>query len=216
MYTILVTEDNELITSVRERIMQRSKLVDSLHFLVDQIYKEIEMIDFTVVLEYISPQSKEYHTEILTLSDELYKDKLEYKLPFDTALTKEAGDIEVQLSFTKVDLDADGNNMQYVRKTSPVNITIVPISAWSDIVLTDGSLTALDKRYLQLEGKIKELEEISDVYNSEKADNINLDDESKEIYLTSKGNVIGNRISINNLGDSLAKNTDDGLIQVIL
>lgn len=216
MYTILVTEDNELITSVRERIMQRSKLVDSLHFLVDQIYKEIEMIDFTVVLEYISPQSKEYHTEILTLSDELYKDKLEYKLPFDTALTKEAGDIEVQLSFTKVDLDADGNNMQYVRKTSPVNITIVPISAWSDIVLTDGSLTALDKRCLQLEGKIKELEEISDVYNSEKADNINLDDESKEIYLTSKGNVIGNRISINNLGDSLAKNTDDGLIQVIL
>lgn len=216
MYTILVTEDNELITSVRERIMQRSKLVDSLHFLVDQIYKEIEMIDFTVVLEYISPQSKEYHTEILTLSDELYKDKLEYKLPFDTALTKEAGDIEVQLSFTKVDLDADGNNMQYVRKTSSVNITIVPISAWSDIVLTDGSLTALDKRCLQLEGKIKELEEISDVYNSEKADNINLDDESKEIYLTSKGNVIGNRISINNLGDSLAKNTDDGLIQVIL
>lgn len=216
MYTILVTEDNELITSVRERIMQRSKLVDSLHFLVDQIYKEIEMIDFTVVLEYISPQSKEYHTEILTLSDELYKDKLEYKLPFDTALTKEAGDIEVQLSFTKVDLDADGNNMQYVRKTSPVNITIVPISAWSDIVLTDGSLTALDKRCLQLEGKIKELEEISDVYNSEKADNINLDDESKEIYLTSKGNVIGNRISINNLGDSIAKNTDDGLIQVIL
>ena len=40
MYTILLGEDNELVTSVQERIMQRSKLVDSLHFLVEPIYKE--------------------------------------------------------------------------------------------------------------------------------------------------------------------------------
>ena len=37
MYTILVTESNELVTSVKERIMQRSKLVDSLHFLMDTL-----------------------------------------------------------------------------------------------------------------------------------------------------------------------------------
>ena len=34
MYTILVTQENELITSVKERIMKRSKMVDKLHFLV--------------------------------------------------------------------------------------------------------------------------------------------------------------------------------------
>ena len=77
MYTILVNETNELVTSVRERIMQRSKLVDSLHFLVDPAYKGIDMSDFTVMLEYILPVSKEYKSEILSKSDNLYKEKLD-------------------------------------------------------------------------------------------------------------------------------------------
>ena len=94
MYTILLNESNELTTSVRERIMQRSKLVDSLHFLVDPIYKGINMSDFTVMMEYILPISREYKTEYLVKSDALYKEKLEYKLPFDTCLTKEAGKID--------------------------------------------------------------------------------------------------------------------------
>ena len=64
MYTILVNQDNTMTTSVRERIMQRSKLVDSLHFLVEPIYKELDMSDFTVVMEYILPVSKEYKSEI--------------------------------------------------------------------------------------------------------------------------------------------------------
>ena len=41
---------------------------------------------------------------------------MEYKLPFDTNLTKEAGEIEVKITFSKVDLDEDGNDIQYVRK----------------------------------------------------------------------------------------------------
>jgi hypothetical protein len=84
MYTILVNESNELITSVKERIMQRSKLVDNLHFLAEPMYKGIDMSDFTVMMEYIMPVSREYQTEILVRSNELYKGKLEYKLPFDT------------------------------------------------------------------------------------------------------------------------------------
>ena len=76
MYTILVNNDNTLVTSIKERIMQRSKLVDSLHFLADTIYKDIDMTDFTVTLEYVLPVSKEYKTEILVRSEELYKDKL--------------------------------------------------------------------------------------------------------------------------------------------
>ena len=125
--------------------MQRSKLVDNLHFLVDKVYKDnIDMSDFTVTMEYILPVSKEYKTETLTRSEELYKEsKLEYKLPFDTKLTKEAGDIEVKLTFTKVDLDADGNGIQYVRETSPCIVTIVPVAAWSNIIL-DARLSAVE------------------------------------------------------------------------
>ena len=132
MYTILVNQDNTMITSVRERIMQRSKLVDSLHFLVDPIYKGLDMSDFTVIMEYILPVSKKYITEILIKSNEPYnskinKEMLEYTLPFDTKLTREPGDIKVQLTFTKVDLDEYGNNRQYVRKISETTIHITPI-----------------------------------------------------------------------------------------
>ena len=73
MYTILLGDDNELVTSVEERIIQRSKLVDNLHFLVEPIYKEENMTDYICMMEYRLPVSKEYKSEILTVSDELYK-----------------------------------------------------------------------------------------------------------------------------------------------
>ena len=88
MYTILINSDNELVHTVKERIMCRSKLVDSLHFLTEPTYKETDMMPFTVTLEYRLPISKEYHIEILDRSEDMYKGMLEYKLPFDSTLTK--------------------------------------------------------------------------------------------------------------------------------
>lgn len=280
MYTILVNDDNTLVTSVRERIMQRSKLMNSLHFLVKPKY-EIETVEydntstdtsdttedtitedtttdtttedttasdtitleeksdgevnvepivvdgiadmskFTVMLEYLTPVSKQYKSEILalTVDDEgkpkTYKDRLEYKLPFDTYLTSEAGDIEVQLTFTAVDLDADGNGYQYVRKTSTTAITITPISAWSDIV-TDKALNAIDQRLLETQKQIKALEELNDISAVSKADNITLDSGTNTIALTANGEKIGDAISISELGNSIADNTDAGLIKMVV
>lgn len=270
MYTILVNDDNTLVTSVRERIMHRSKLMNSLHFLVNPKYEidtvkyddtstdtsdttedttedtttsdattleeksdgEVtiepvvvdgiaDMSKFTVMLEYLTPVSKQYKSEILTLTvdDEgnpkTYKDRLEYKLPFDTYLTSEAGDIEVQLTFTAVDLDADGNGYQYVRKTSTTAITITPISAWSDIV-PDKALNAIDQRLLETQKQIKALEELNDISAVTKADNITLDAEKNTIALTANGEKIGDAISISELGNSIADNTEDGLIKMVV
>lgn len=159
MYTILLSETNELVTSVKERIMQRSKLVDNLHFLVDPIYKGIDMSDFTVMLEYLLPISREYKTEFLVKSDELYKEKLQYKLPLDTNITKEHGNVELQLTFIKVDLDENGQSVQMVRKTSPTVLTVLPISAWSDII-ADSALTALDQRIIQTQAMIEAAHEL--------------------------------------------------------
>ena len=280
MYTILVNDDNTLVTSVRERIMQRSKLMNSLHFLVKPKY-EIETVEydntstdtsdttedtitedtttdtttedttasdtitleeksdgevnvepivvdgiadmskFTVMLEYLTPVSKQYKSEILalTVDDEgkpkTYKDRLEYKLPFDTYLTSEAGDIEVQLTFTAVDLDADGNGYQYVRKTSTTAITITPISAWSDIV-TDKALNAIDQRLIETQKQIKALEELNDISAVSKADNITLDSETNTIALTANGEKIGDAINISELGNFIADNTDAGLIKMVV
>ncbi len=195
MYTILLNETNELVTSVKERIMQRSKLVDSLHFLVDPIYKGFDMSDFTVMLEYLLPISREYKTEILVKSDALYKEKLEYKLPLDTNLTKEHGNVELQLTFVKVELDADGKSTQRVRKTSPTILTVLPVSAWSDIV-ADSALNAVDQRLIQAEAMLNAMSDMTQYIYENKADNIYYDEEGKYIQLTANGNLIGDRINI--------------------
>lgn len=215
MYTILLNENNELTTSVRERIMQRSKLVDSLHFLVDPTYKNMDMSDFTVMMEYILPVSREYKTEILVKSDELYKNKLEYKLPFDTCLTKEAGKIEVQLTFAKVELDAEGKSKQYVRKTSPTTVTIVPIAAWSDII-ADSALTALDQRLIQVDAALAAASELTDYLSETKADNIVYDKETNTIQLTANGSLIGDAIEYNSCGLKNFEVDDDDNITVTL
>lgn len=199
MYTILVNEANELVTTVRERIMQRSKLVDNLHFLVEPTYKGINMSDFTVMLEYLTPVSHEYHTEILVKSDELYKDRLEFKLPFDTNLTREAGDIQVQLTFVKLTMDADGNNVQQVRKTSAATIKILPITAWSDVV-ADSALTSLDQRLIQTQAMLEATQDMANYLDFTKADNMVFNKEQQYLQLTANGTPIGNQIPINNLG----------------
>lgn len=201
MYTILVNNDNTLLTTVKERIMQRSKLVDSLHFIANKIYKESDMETFNVMLEYLLPVSKEYKSEVLVLSNNDYDGSgkyLEYKLPFDTNLTKEAGQIEVQLTFTKVELDAEGNGIQYVRKTSPCTITIVPISAWSDII-PDSALNAVDQKMLEMDARMKELESIAFDFAGTKADNLIYNSEDQTLQLTASGETIGRKISVNEL-----------------
>nr|DAQ11149.1 MAG TPA: hypothetical protein [Caudoviricetes sp.] len=194
--------------------MQRSKLVDSLHFLVDPIYKGLDMSGFTAMMEYILPVSREYHSEILVKSDALYKEKLEYKVPFDTNLTKEAGNVEVQLTFVKVSLDADGENIQQVRKTSPTIIKILPISAWSDIV-ADNALGAIDQRLIQAEAMIQAVGEMAQYIDENKADNITYNEEDNYIQLTANGNPIGDKIVLKSIGVnvvSIQVNEDGELI----
>jgi hypothetical protein len=195
MYTILVTDSNELVVTLKERIMQRSKLVDNLHFLVSPNYKGHDMSSFTVMMEYITPVGREYKTELLIKSDALYKDMLEYRVPFDTCLTKEPGKVEVQLTFTKVTLDTDGVAKQQVRKTSTATITIVPISAWSDIV-ADDSLSALDQRLVMLDAYANQLADLGQYILESKADNIVYNKEGKYIQLTANGEPIGNQIKV--------------------
>ena len=216
MYTILVQNDNSLHTSVKERIMQRSKMVDTLHFLVEPMYKEEhDMSTFNATLKYKLPISNEPCSENLVLSNELYKDHLEYKLPFDTNLTKEAGEIEVMITFTKADLDEEGNGIQYVRTTSTTTITIVPIAAWTNIT-TDSALNAVDQRLLEVDAMIKALSETGDLYSSTKADNLVLDSETQEIYLTANGEQIGDRVKLSDLGDNIVDSSTEGLVTMMI
>ena len=209
MYTFLIGDDNTLTASVTERIMERSKMVDNMHFLADQIYKDVNMSDFTVMLEYVLPISKKYKTEFLKTSENLYKNKLEYLLPFDTNLTSEAGDIEIQLTFTKVEMNSEGKTTQYVRKVGPGIVHIIPISKWSDII-PDEALSTLDQRIIALEALNKAMTDRFNINLDNKADNLMYDDEHR-IQLTSNGKPIGNAIKIT----TESVEVEDGSLRVV-
>ena len=195
MFTILVADDNQLIVTKKERIMQKSKLVDDLCFLVRPTYKGYNMEDCTVTMLYCLPESRRAVSETLTKSDEMHGEFLQYILPFDTALTSEAGDVKVKLSFVLADLDTNGKPIQRVRKTDEVVIPIVSTDAWGSII-PDSMLDALDQRILKQDAQIKELAELGKLINDTKADNIRYNKASKELQLSSGGKAIGDVVII--------------------
>lgn len=208
MYTFLINEDNTLTCSVQDAIMERSKMVDKLHFLADPTYKGVDMTDYTVNLEYVLPISKRYKTEILTKSDELYKNKLEYILPFDTDLTSEPGDIQIQLTFLAVTIDSDGTTVQHVRKVGPGVIHIVPIQNWSDLI-PDAALSSVDQRLLAAEAMLKALSDRNAAIFDSKADNLSYIDQ--KLQLTANGKPIGNAVKIT----QESVETEDGSLRVV-
>ncbi len=215
MYVILVNDDDTLYGSHKERIMQRQKLVNNLVIVVDPIYKDINMTDATVMIEYLLPVSKRYETEILTLSDEKYNDCfLQYKLPFDTKLTSEAGEIQIQLTFVKTELDENGKGIQRVRKTSSTVINVIPITAWSDII-PDNALSSLDERLIKLDAQMRGLNEYMNVLDNNQVDNLVYDDEAETLQLSANGKEIGNKVSVRDMLDEgtpvvdIGSNNDD-------
>lgn len=194
-YVILVCDDNTLSAPKKQRIIQRSKLVDTFYFLAKPTYNGHDMSNCTVLLEYLKPTSKAYKTEILVLSDDRYEEYLKYTLPIDTEFTDESGELELQLSFIYIDIDADGKPIQRVRKTSPViKVNILPISAWSDII-PDSALSAIDQRIIKVDAQIKAINDMNISFNDTKADNIIYED--NKLQLTANGKKIGNVVDIN-------------------
>lgn len=200
-YVILVNDDDSLYGSQKERIMQRSKLVNKLVFIVNPIYKGIDMTDASVMLEYVLPVSREYKTILLTLSDEKYNDCfLQYKLPFDTDLTSQAGNLELQLTFAYTELTTSGVGVQRVRKTSSTFIEVVPVTAWSDII-PDSALSAIDERLIKMDAQMRAMNDYLDVIDSNKVDNLVYDEKNDTLQLSSKGMGVGNKVSVKDMID---------------
>lgn len=203
-YVFLLENDNEIFASHREVLMQRSKLVDEVWFLVNPEYKtcENDMSVFSVILEYILPNSKSYHSLELVQDKEGYKEYLKYVVPLDSNLSSEAGDIQLQLSFIYVGLDADGNGVQKVRKTKSAMLHITPIEAWGDII-PDASLAAIDQRIIKTQAQIKELEQLADVLDGSAniVDNLVYDDVNSTLQLSAKGVGVGDKVSVKDMLD---------------
>jgi hypothetical protein len=150
------------------------------------------------MLEYVLPHSRRYRTETLVLAEESYKDYLKYQLPVDTKLTTEAGEIEIQLTFAKVELDASGNNVQRVRKISPTTIEIVPVAAWADII-PDSALSALDQRLIKVDAQMRAMDEYMNALDRNSVDDIVYDKSSETLQLSSNGVGVGTKIDVRDM-----------------
>ena len=93
-------------------------------------------------------------------------------------------------------MNDDSNVKQYVRKATNGIIHIASSKDWSSSI-ADSMLDAVDQRIIQLMNLQKAQEEMittTQAMLGTKADNIVKDDKTQEIYLTSDGKEIGNRI----------------------
>lgn len=194
-YTIIVCDDNSLYGSCKSKIMQREKLFNKLWFLVPPHYNGHDMSQCTITMRYLLPISKEFKTETLVLSEDRYEDYLKYILPIDTNISKEWGDVELNLTFTMVDVDENGNIVQRVRKTDNHILHITQLPDWDSIV-PDSALSALDQRILKMDAQMKALNEMNQNVADGKADNIKYDDTTNELQLLSGNKEIGNKITL--------------------
>lgn len=193
MYTIVMGQDKSLITTVKETIYRREKLVDKIQFLIPQKYNDINLSDFTAILKYLD-QTDTAHSEILVKDDELYKNHLRFTLPIDTNITKYDGDIHIRITLSKIDAEAQ---KQYVLHTGETTISVLPLSDYYAFV-NDESLEFVDQIVGKLESKIDAVEKIAETYDKEKADNLSYED--NKLQLTSNGEKIGNAVVITSGG----------------
>ena len=189
MYTIIMNDLKELVTTVKTTIYQREQLVDKVQFLFPCFYGDLSLSDSTAVLKYVD-QAGVAHAEILQMDENLYKGKLRYTFPVDSDITRFQGNITIRITFTYLDMDT---KTQYVMHTGETTITISPLKDYYSFG-PDESLEFLDQLIGDLEAKIEATDKIAEIYDQQKADNITYED--SKLQLTSNGQKIGDAVSI--------------------
>lgn len=215
MYTLRIMDDNSVVTTVLETIMQRSSGVDKIQILASRYYKGIDMSDATMLMHYLLPGSKRLFSLYLTPASDHYNgmDFLQYLLPANTVLTSEAG--EVRVSFTMIKLEEPGGEpTAYTRKTQEGSIHITPIAPWIDYA-PDELLTPLDQRLIALEARQKTEEALHKELFENMATDVSLDQTNRRIHLVSNKGAIGEGIPVGDLslvvGDEIVGVDIDGV-----
>lgn len=122
MYTLKITDENTVVTTVKESIVERSNYVDKIQIVTSKMYREqIDMSDTTVYMKYKLPVSDKIKmTQLIINNLEYEQNYIQYLIPVDAALTAEAGDIEVSFTFLKLVANEDGTYTSYIRKPHQV------------------------------------------------------------------------------------------------
>ena len=213
MYTVLIQDDNSVIATARQRIMQNSNLVDSLRIIVPKMYNDIDLSKCTAYLEYLTPINHRHNYIELEIANAEYEtDYILYQISFDANLTSEVGNLKFYIHFIQVEMNEDGEVKTPVRQTDEFTIPIIPIADWFS--KPEELLNAFDKKLIEQQEIIKAMADLQSTISSDKIDDIKLDPDTNSIYGTSGGEKKGKGIDLSELGDAIANSTEDGMIVV--
>lgn len=213
MFRVLIRSDNTTIVTENQRIMQNSKLVDTLEIVVDKEYNGLSMAECTAYLEYLTPINHKIGQVVLEIADENYEnDYLLYKMKIDTNLTNEVGQVQFRVHFIQVEMNEEGKVITPVRQTDSFIMTVIPISDW--MTLPDNLLSDLDQRLIVMQQTNKAMADLQNTLAEDKLDDIKLDVEAGTLYGTSGGVRKGTGVKISVLGDAIADDTKDGMVVI--
>lgn len=206
MYTLKITDENTVVTTVKEKIIERSNYVDKIQIVVEKLYREqIDMSDCTVYMRYVLPVTGKIKITQLTPNDLAYEnDYIQYLIPAEAYLTAEAGDIEVSFTFLKLISNEDDSTTSYVRKTQLGVIHISPLAAFAKYEPNE-MLDEIDQRLLELIALQKDMMSMAeDAYNGMVQD-VHINDDKKIILTDRDGNDTGEGIEIEDLSAIVAE-----------
>ena len=173
-YTMLITDNKSLITTMPCTIYQGEKACDSLRILCPTF-----LSDYLPVAMAILPNNTTGKVSAIEFEEENYKDYRVIKIPLTNDMTNNYGHIKFWIMFF-------GTTSDYIYKTGVNHIPVYShlsceISDGSDIPSSDSS--AILTMITELQASIAKLEKT-------KADSVYIDDETNELVLTSKGSKL--------------------------
>lgn len=205
MYTILMDNQKNLITTVRNTIHYKENGVDKIHFLLPPKYEEMDISECIVTLKYVDPYGN-FHAEILTPDEELYKNYIRYTLPVTTNFTQVVGNICLRLTIDKF-IPGEESTVINVLETNSTVVVISKPDGFNDFV----SFEDIEAWKKQLSDMNKDITDLQGAMPTDLA----IDDETDNLHLVHDGERIGDGVEIMVPGDNdLSDGDHDGIVDL--
>lgn len=206
MYTLRITDDNNVITTVKESLMEKSNCVNSIQIIINKLYKEqIDMTDTTAYMKYVLPVTKKIKMTQLIADTTTDESHILYTIPVTANISAEPGNIEVSFTFLKLVHDEESDTTtSYVRKTESGLIHITKLAQFDSYEPSE-MLTELDQRILALMATAEDIKKLGQATYDNMPIDMKLDSEAKKLTLVNANGNTGDGVGIADLSDSIAK-----------
>jgi len=185
MYTIMMDENKNLITTVKKTIMQKENFVDKIQFLLPKEYEGMGLSEFIVTLWYVDPNQNS-HSRTLAVEDELYKDFLRCEFDIDRNFVSVAGNVKVWLVLVNPNPD-DDDELNMLR----TNSTYITISKPNEYV----DFADYEKMQAMEEIIKRNSMDISDLENTIPTD-LKIDEDTEKLYIVHEDTLLGEGVEI--------------------